>query len=166
MSEEIALICTNEETILEELRLIRSKYEQLKIMKHLQFNNDEIKQLKSRINALIHYPIPLKVESVLIKMIAFEELSKSIRSLDFDFTHFDEYYWSKELQYENSLQSEKSVHHRDYVDEIKIDLDLLSRATDKPIEQVAFIGSGPLPMTSITLLRQRQTLNNKQNCQY
>lgn len=167
MSEELALICSNEENILEELRNIRDRYNQLKIIKHLQMNNDEIKELKKKINQLIHYPLSLKIENSLIEINEFENLSKVIRSLDFEFTHSDEFYWSKQFQYENSLQSEKSFHHhQDYFDEIKLDLDLLSRAIDKPLEEIGFIGSGPLPMTSITLLNQCKTLRRILNIDY
>jgi len=60
----IVLVCENEE-----LTVIRDKYQQMKIKKRLQFNKDEIKEFKRRRNTLIHYSIPLKMESAFMKMI-------------------------------------------------------------------------------------------------
>ena len=126
----------------------------------LQPDDEEMLKLFKKIITFCHHEMPFKTEEELTKMVEFNRLALSIRMLISEARTLDEYYWSKKLQYENSLLSfNETIFSSDYTDEVKIEIKLISAVMpSKPIERIAYIGSGPLPVASIQLLLHMPSL--------
>ena len=165
MVDKLEIDFSSQDGILKELTLIEYELEEMKRKNGLQPDTVEMNALFKKIIILCHHELPLEMEKAVINMPEFNHLVSSILLNIFQARTLDEYYWSKKLQHENSLVSfNKTIFSQEYIDEADNEVKLLSTmCKSKPIEHIAYIGSGPLPIGSIQLLKLMPSLKRITN---
>ena len=153
MAGKVDIDYNDKDNILKQLLWIKERIDELNKRNTFQSDNEDMIEIFTKIFTICK-EIPFQTEQDLIKMSQFDELALSLRSAMYEARTQDEYFWSQRLQYPDSLSMiQKRILSQESYDEVKTEGNLLSTiATSKPIENIAYIGSGPLPMGSIQFL--------------
>jgi hypothetical protein len=144
----------NELSIIDELLEIQCQFELLKAKNGYEPGEEMNTLWKKCLNLM--QSVPINIEYRLTQTDRFRDLVSSICQLSMEAEVVEELHYSQQLQYSNSLSATHShleyfIHYKQV---INLELNMIKIAMKVPINEIVFIGCGPLPMSSYELISQ------------
>ena len=140
--------------MLDELLVIHDQFELLRAKNGYE-PGDEMNSLWKKCFTWIQR-VPVNIEYRLTRSDQFRTLASSICQLAMKAEMVEELKYSEQLQYPNSLSTAHScpevfIHYKNV---IQLEMTLIKIVMKSPIQEIVFVGCGPLPLSSIELIIQ------------